>query len=97
MNTTNHSIVKSWLVRTYQVKSAPSNTLDQSNISFARASLFTQMVKPAMRESGVLSLGQEDSLEKEMATHSSTLAQKMPWMEESRRPQSMGSQKVGHD
>ena len=55
------------------------------------------MVKPAMRESGVLSLGREDLLEKEMATHSSTLAQKMLWMEESRRLQSMGSQKVGHD
>ena len=43
------------------------------------------------------SLGQEDPLEKEMATHSSTIAWKIPWMEEPGRLQSMGSQKVGHD
>ena len=42
-------------------------------------------------------LGQEDPLEKEMATHSSTLAWKMLWTEESDRLQSMGSQRVGHD
>ena len=41
--------------------------------------------------------GQEDPLEKEMATHSSTLAWKIPWMEERSRLQSMGSQRVGHD
>ena len=45
----------------------------------------------------VLSLGQEDSLEKEMATHSSILAWRIPWMEEPGRLQSMGSQRVGHD
>ena len=39
----------------------------------------------------------EDALEKEMATHSSTLAWKIPWMEEHGRLQSMGSQRVGHD
>ena len=43
------------------------------------------------------SLGQEDPLEKEMATHSSTLAWKIPWMEEPGRPQSMGLQRVGQD
>ena len=48
-------------------------------------------------EMQVQSLGQEDPLEKEMATHSSTLAWKIPWTEESGRPQSMGSQRVGHD
>ena len=42
-------------------------------------------------------LGQEDPLEKEMATHSSALAWKIPWMEESHRLQSMGSQRVGRD
>ena len=52
---------------------------------------------PTMRETGVQSLGQEDPLEKEMATHSSTLAWKIPWMEEPGRLQSMGSQRVGHD
>ena len=50
-----------------------------------------------MREAHVQSLGQEDRLEKEMATHSSTLAWKTPWMEEPGRLQSMGSQRVGHD
>ena len=63
------------------------------------ASLVAPMVKclPAMRETQVQSLSQEDPLEKEMATHSSTLAWKIPWMEEPGRPQSMGSQRVGHD
>ena len=42
-------------------------------------------------------LGREDPPEKEMATHSSTLAWKIPWMEEPGRLQSMGSQRVGHD
>ena len=58
-----------------------------------------QMVKhlPTMWETQVRSLGQEDGLEKEMATHSSTLAWKIPWMEERGRLQSMGSQRVGHD
>ena len=41
--------------------------------------------------------GLEDPLEKEMATHSSTIAWKIPWMEEPGRLQSMGSQRVGHD
>jgi len=50
-----------------------------------------------MQETWVRSLGQEDPLEKEMATHSSTLAWKIPWMEDSGRLQSMESQRVGHD
>ena len=49
-----------------------------------------------MRETWVQSLGREDPLE-EMATHSSTLAWKIPWMEEPGRLQSMGLQRVGHD
>ena len=52
---------------------------------------------PAKQETGVQSLGQEDPLEKEMATHSSILAWKIPWTEEPGRLQSMGSQRVGHD
>ena len=52
---------------------------------------------PIMWETQVQSLGQEDVLEKEMATHSSTLAWKIPWTEEPGRLQSLGSQKVGHD
>ena len=50
-----------------------------------------------MRETRVRSLCQEDPLEKEMATHPSTLAWKMPWTEEPSRLQFMGSQTVGHD
>ena len=49
------------------------------------------------RETWVPSLGREDPLEKAMATHSSTLAWKIPWMEEPGRLQSMGLQRVGHD
>ena len=57
------------------------------------------MVKclPAMQETWGRSLVQEDPLEKEMATHSRTLAWKIPWMEEAGRLQSMGLQRVGHD
>ena len=50
-----------------------------------------------MQETQVQSLGREDLLEKEMATHSSILAWKIPWMEEPGRLQSMGLQKGGHD
>ena len=57
------------------------------------------MVKnlPAMQETGVQSLGQEDPLEKEMATHSSILAWRIPWTEEPGGLQSMGSQRVGQN
>ena len=51
----------------------------------------------AMQETQVRSLGREDPLEKEMATHSSTLAWKIPWMEKPGRLQSLGSQRVGLD
>ena len=59
-----------------------------------------QMVKnlPAMQETWVRSLGQEDPLEKKgMATHSSILAWRIPWIEESGGLQSMGSQRIGHN
>ena len=57
------------------------------------------MVKkpPAMQETWVQSLGQEDPLEKGMATHSSILVWRIPWREEFSRLQSMGLQRVGHD
>ena len=63
------------------------------------ASLVAQRVKhlPAMRETWVRSLGWEDPLEKEMATHSSTLAWRIPWTEEPGRLQSMGSQRVRYN
>ena len=50
-----------------------------------------------MRETQIQSLGQEDPLEKEMATYSNILAWKIPWMEEPGGLQSMGLQRVGHD
>ena len=52
---------------------------------------------PAMQETQVQSLGQEDPLEKGMATQSSILVWRIPWTEEPGRLQSMGSQKVRHD
>ena len=60
-----------------------------------QVSLVAQMVKhlPAMRESRVLSLGRQDPLEKEMVSHSSTFAWKIPWTEEPGKLQSMRSQK----
>ena len=66
------------------------------------ASPMAQQVKnpPAMQETEeiqVRSLGQEDSLEKEMATYSSILALKIPWTKEPGRLQFLGSQRVGHD
>ena len=62
-------------------------------------SLVAQMVKclPTMQETWAQSLSGEDLLEKEMATHSSILAWKIPWMEEPGRLQSMGSKRIGHD
>ena len=62
-------------------------------------SLVAQTVKhlPTMQETWVRPLGREDPLEKEMATHSSILAWKMPWTEEPGWLLSMGSQRVGHD
>ena len=79
------------------------NTINTSFICpvlhLARASLVAQLVRnlPAMQETQVTSLGWEDPLEKEMATHSSTLAWKIPRTEKPGGLQSMGSQKVGHD
>ena len=52
---------------------------------------------PTIQETQDQSLGQEDPLEKEMATHSCTLAWKIQWTEEPGRLQSMGSQRVGHN
>ena len=62
-------------------------------------SLVSQRLKnlPAMQETWVQSLGWEDPLEKEMATHSSTLTWKIPWTEKLDGLQSIGSQRVGRD
>ena len=63
------------------------------------ASLVAQRIKrlPAMQETRVRSLGWEDPLEKEMATHSSILVWRIPWTEEPGGLQSTGSQRVAHD
>ena len=64
-----------------------------------KVSLVAQTVKrlPTMQETWVWSLGGEDPLEKEMATHSSILTWKIPWTEDPGRLQSLGSQRVGYD
>ena len=66
---------------------------------YIEVSLVAQRIKhlPARRETSVPSLGQEDPLEKEMATHSRSLAWRIPWMEEPGGLQPTGSQRVGHD
>ena len=81
-------ITKSWTLNDLHFTSLPRG-----------ASLVVQRVKclPAMQETWVQSLGQEDPLEKEMATHSSTLAWKIPWTEKPGRLQSIGSRTVGHN
>ena len=71
----------------------------QKRFHHSQASLVAQMVKnlPAVQETWVRSLDWEDPLEKEMVTHSSIPAWKIPWTEELGGPQSMGMQRVGHD
>ena len=67
--------------------------------SCLQASLVAQLVKnlPAVQETWVQSLGQEDPLEKGMANHPSVLAWEIPWTDDPRGLQAMGSQTVGHD
>ena len=70
------------------------------NVGYSfRASLIAQLVKnlPAMQETWVRSLGKEDPLEKEVATHSSILAWRIPWTEEPDGLQSIGLERVRHD
>ena len=64
-----------------------------------RSPLVTQTVKnlPAVQETWVRSLGQGDPLEKEIATHCSILAWRIPWTEESGGLEFMGSQRIGHE
>ena len=83
------------------------STLSQSSLELSKVGTMTipgpplvaQTVKrlPRRQETRVRSLGREDSLEKEMATHSSILAWRIPWMEEPSRLQSTGSQRAGHN
>ena len=82
-----HTIMIIWVVKIFFV---------QFFCVFLGASLVAQRIKrlPAMQETWVQSLGWEDPLEKEMATHSSILAWRIPWTEEPTRLQSIGTQRV---
>ena len=73
--------------------------MEEAEIEPWHSNLVPQMVNnlPPMQETWVWSLGQEDPLEKEMATCSSIRAWRIPWTEESSGLQSLGSQTVGHD
>ena len=73
--------------------------LHLEQILYRWASLVANMVKklPAMPRTQVQSMGQDNPLEKGMATHSCILAWRIPWTEEPNRLQSIGSQRVGHD
>ena len=74
-------------------------TVSDEHYTLTWASRVARMVKnlPAMQETRVQSLGQEDPLEKELVTHSSILAREIPWTEEPGRLQLMGSRRVRHD
>ena len=76
-----------------------NKALNTKHYNMSRASPVAQRLKrlPAIQETRVRSLSREDPLEKEMATHSSILAWRIPWTEEPSRLQSMGSQRVRHD
>ena len=91
----------SWISRQVFTTSAnwEAQRIFACNLPLQQASLVAQRLKrlPAMLETPVRSLGWEDSLQKEMATHSNILAWRIPWREERGRPQSMGPQRVGHD
>ena len=82
---------------TLSLMKAPRIYNGEKTASSISGSLVAQTVKclPTMQETQVQSLGQEDPLEKEMATHSSILSWKIPWTEEPGRLQSMGSQRIG--
>ena len=95
---------KAWdrsLARVYNTGSRQKfvKTVFTNNYTPWKSSLVAQRLKrlPLMRETWVQSLGQEDPLEKEMTTHPSILAWRIPWMDEPGGLQSTGSQRVGHD
>ena len=81
------------------LKKQEKNQINNRTLHPTWASLVAQRLKrlPPMQETQVQYLGQEDPLEKEMVTHSSILAWRIPWMEKPGRLQSTGSQRVGHD
>ena len=94
------AVMSHWLhVKEWDKVHTNKKQLSKGNVWITEGFPVAQTVKrlPAKRETWVQFLGWEDPLEKEMATHSSTLAWKIPWTEEPGRPQSMGSQRVRHD
>ena len=100
----NNAAATATAVKSLQSCQILCNPIDGSYCGYLRTNfcvktLMAQTVKhrPTMQETQVRSLGREDPLEKEMATHSSTLAWKIPWMEEPGGLQFMGLQRVGHD
>ena len=101
----NGLVWKRWPYAPHTTSRAHQETLNvkpyahETTIQLHGASLVAQTVKrlPAMRETQVQSLGREDPLEKEMETHFSILAWKIPWTEKPGRLQSMGLQRVGHN
>ena len=86
-----------WDMNDFQLKSFYQVLESDLTLALLGASLVAQTVKnpPAMLETWVRSLGWEDSLEEEMATHSRILAWRIPWIEKPGRLQSMGLQRVG--
>ena len=86
-----------WAPKSPQMVTAAMKLKDTYSLEWG--SLVAQRLKrlPAMQETWVRSLGREDPLEKEMATHSSILAWRISWMEEPGGLQSTGSQRVRHD
>ena len=89
--------IKNVYIKSSGITSRQSQPYDK--IKKGISSLVAQRLKclPPMRETQVRSLGREDPLEKEMVTHSSILAWRIPWMEKPGRLQSMGSQRTGHN
>ena len=90
---------KSPLVIHYFIKKLPPilAAWEKQTLTISQGFWGTVKNLPAMQETRVWSLGQEDPLEKEMAAHSSTLARRIPWTEEPGRLQSLGSLRVGRE
>ena len=99
LNIQKTKIMASGPITSWEIDEETMETVSKFILQGLGASLVSQMVKhlSAMQETHVRSLCWEDSLEKAMASHSSTLAWKIPWTEEPGRLQSMGSLRVGHD
>ena len=100
-----HGLVRPWSIRPCLAGAVPKRSPNRKCtvsywamcVQFSLFILFISLVAPTTKETQVRSLGQEDPLEKEMATRSSTLPWKIPWTEKPGRLQSMGLQRLGHN